>query len=93
VAKSAWKFLRTNKKEIYLYKDEFKLLTKKQGHQVIGYVKSNHIINNINFTFNCAVHLGKYIVFKKFYYNSIRSKIGEFLKFTKPFHFRSKKKK
>lgn len=92
VAKSAWKFLRTNQIEIYMYNIEFKLLLKQQGYQSLGFVKNNHMINNINHTFKCWVHLGKYTLEKNFYSHSIKSKVGEFLKFTKPFYFYSKKK-
>lgn len=93
VAKSAWKFLKTNLGEIYKYASELKLIKKQQGKQSIGFVENNHLINTINYTFRCFVYLGKYSMKKRFSVFSIKSKVGQFLKYTKPFHYISKKKK
>ena len=92
MAKSAWKFLRTNYGEINLYTREFKLLIEERGRVKIGLVKNNFIVNNINFTLKCKGHLGQIIFNKQFSIFDINSKLGQFMKFTKPFNFRSKKK-
>jgi hypothetical protein len=93
VAKSAWKFLKTNKKEIYLYIEEFKLIEEDQGYKSFGFVKNNLLINNINHTFRYKFHIGNYYTIKKFSKYCVGLKGGEFLKFTKPFSYVSKKKK
>ena len=92
VAKSAWKFLKTNQLEFYKYNIELKLLTKDQGQQVVGFVKNNFIINNINYSFKYIAHLGDSFLNKKFYKYCVGLKMREFLKFKKPFYYRSKKK-
>jgi len=93
VAKSAWKFLKTNQSEFYKYYKEFKLLNKDKFKQVVGLVKNNFIINNINYTFNYTAHIGNWDINKKFYKYCVGLKMREFLKFKKPFHYISKKKK
>lgn len=93
MAKSAWKFLKTNQSEFYNYYKEFKLLNKDKFKQVVGLVKNNFIINNINYTFNYTGHIGNWDINKKFYKYCVGLKMREFLKFKKPFHYISKKKK
>ncbi len=93
MAKSAWKFLNTNKNQIYRYMYDLKLIQKMQGLQKIEHLKNNMIINNINFMHRYMFHLGNCFVNKRFYFYTIRSKSLEFLKFKKPFSFRPKKKK
>jgi hypothetical protein len=93
VAKSAWKFLKTNQIEFYKYNTEFKLLIKNQGYQEIGLVKNSFIINNINYSFRYAAYIGDTFINKKFYNYCVGLKMRQFLKFKKPFHYRSKKNK
>lgn len=93
VAKSAWKFLKTDIKELYRYNKELKLLTKNRGRQKVGLVKNSFIINSINYTFKYQAYLGNWTINKKFYKFCVGLKMREFLKFKKPFHYISKKKK
>lgn len=93
MAKSAWKFLKTNQIEFYKYSVEMKLLTKHRGRQAIGLVKNSFIINNINYSFRYEAYLGNSFVGKKFYEYCVGLKMREFLKFKKPFYYISKKKK
>jgi hypothetical protein len=93
VAKSAWKFSITDTLELYRYNKEFKLLTKNRGRQSVGLVKNSFMINSINYTFKYKAHIGNWIINKKFYKLAIGLKMREFLKFKKPFHYISKKKK
>ena len=93
MAKSAWKFLNFNKNQLYRYLFDIRQTQKLQGLQHVQLVKNNITINNLNYMHTYRFHLGNYFVTKRFYYYTIRSKCLEFLKFKKPFHFRSKKKK
>jgi hypothetical protein len=93
MAKSSWKFLKTNKTEIYLYIKESRLLNENKGYKKFGLVNNSLIINNINYTFNFKFNLGNYYVVKKFSEYCIGLKGREFLKFSKPFNYISKKKK
>lgn len=93
MAKSAWKFLKTDQKQLYMHNYEYKLLIKNQGYQKYGFVKNSFIINNINYGFKYVSHIGNEYLHKKFYKYCIGLKMREFLKFKKPFYFRSKKKK
>jgi len=93
LAKSSWKFLKTQKDEIYLYIKELKLLNEEKGKKRFGLVTNSHIINNINYTFNYKFNIGNYYVVKKFSIYCVGLKGREFLKFTKPFNYTSKKKK
>lgn len=93
MARTAWKFSKLYKDEINLYNKEFKLLKEKQGKQIIGLKSRNLIINPINYTYRYIFHLGNCFISKTFIAFCIKSKGLQFLKFTKPFNFRSKKKK
>lgn len=93
VARSRWKFLKFNKKEIYKYVNEFKLLREKQGMQKFGLVKNNIIINNINYMYTYYFNLGNSFFKKKFSPFCISWSSLSVLKFKKPFSFRPKKKK
>jgi hypothetical protein len=73
--------------------DEFKLITENQGFQRFGLIKNNLIINNINYMHTYKFHLGNCFILKKFSEYCVNYRGGEFLKFTKPFSFISKKKK
>jgi hypothetical protein len=76
-----------------MYVDEFKLLTEKQGFQHYGLVKNNFVINGINYMHKYMLHLGNCYATRSFFPYCIGAKTKEFIKFTKPFYFRSKKKK
>jgi hypothetical protein len=93
VAKSAWKFLQARQEDFYLYNKEFKLLYENQGKQYAGFRYNNFIINNLNYMHWYTFHLGNCFTDRHFSPYSVSSKASEFLKYTKPFHFRSKKKK
>ncbi len=93
MAKSSWKFLKISKNDIYKYNDEFKLMTEKQGNQSCGLTKNNLQINNINYMHKYTFYLGNCYTSKYFFTYCVGSKGKEFLKFTKPFTFKSKKKK
>ena len=93
MAKSVWKFLRTNQLEIYMYIDEFKLIREKQGLQIFGRVKNNMTINTINYMHLYTFHLGKSYMSRRFYELASGLKTLAFLKFKKPFSFQPKKKK
>ena len=93
MAKSAWKFLKTNQEEIYLYTEEMKLIDEDKGFKHFGLTKNSLIINNINYTFRYKFHIGNYFTVKRFSKYCVGFKGREFIKFTKPFCFISKKKK
>lgn len=76
-----------------MYNDEFKLLTEKQGLQTYGLVSNYFIINSINYMHSYIFFLGNSYTSKSFYPYCIRFKTISFLKFKKPFHYYSKKKK
>jgi hypothetical protein len=76
-----------------MYSDEFKLLIEKQGYQNMDLVNNNLIINNINYMHRYVFYLGNCYISRQFAPYCISSKGSEFLKFNKPFHFKSKKKK
>jgi ribosomal protein S19 len=92
VAKSAWKFLQTNQEEIYNYIQEFKLIIENQGFRYIGLKSNGMIINGLNYMHRYSFYLGNSYAKKQFASYCIGSKAGEFLKYTKPFNYRSKKK-
>ena len=85
--------MKTNKKEIYYYLDEYRLLREDKGRQYFGLTKNNLIINNINYTFNYRFETGKSFTIKKFSKYCVGIKIIEFIKCIKPFSYISKKKK
>ena len=93
MAKSKWKFLKITQNDIYNYINEYKLPLKKKNQQSVGLTSHRFQVNNINYMHRYLFHLGSQYTSKKFYSYSIRLKALEFLKFKKPFHFRSKKKK
>lgn len=92
MAKSAWKFLKTNQEEIYNYIKEFKLIIENQGFRFIGLKDNYMVINSINYMHRYSFYQGNNYVNKQFSIYCIGSKAGEFLKYTKPFSYRSKKK-
>jgi hypothetical protein len=93
VARASWKFLQTNLTEIYNYIVEYKKLKEYQGKQRIYKVKNYLTINKLNFMHIYTLHQGKFYIFKRFYKYNINSKVGDYLKTTKPFNYKSKKKK
>ena len=92
LAKSAWKFSKTNKLQLYRYLFDIRQMQKLQGLQRVKNIKNSLIINSINYMHTYTFHLGNCFVKKRFYFFTIKSKSLEFLKFKKPFYFRSKKK-
>ncbi len=93
MAKSAWKFLQARREDFYKYNYEFKLLRENQGRQDAGFRGNNFVINNINYMHWYTFHLGNCTTERHFCKYAVGAKAGEFLKYTKPFHIRSKKKK
>ena len=93
MAKSAWKFSKFTNRDITLYLEDLKKVQKLQGKKKIYDVKNNIFINNLNYMHKYSFHLGNLFIFKRFNPMLINSKPSEFLKFTKPFNYRSKKKK
>jgi hypothetical protein len=79
--------------DVYCYLDEYKLPGKYQENQFFGKVLNSFKFNSINYMHFYKFHQGNNYVTKKFSMFNIGNKGKEFLKFTKPFHFRSKKKK
>jgi hypothetical protein len=76
-----------------LYTEELKLIDEDKGYKYFGTTKNTLVVNNINFTFRYKFHIGNYYIVKKFTKYCVGLKGKEFLKFTKPFSFISKKKK
>lgn len=93
MAKSVWKFYNFNIKDIYHYLYEYRLPSKYQEMQYYGFVKNSFTLNTLNYMHNYKFYQGNNYISKKFWIYNLNSKGYEFLKFTKPFHFRSKKKK
>lgn len=93
MAKSAWKFFNLQYKDIYLYLNEYKLLTKNQGEQDYGFASNSLKLNSINYMHTYKFHQGNCYVIKKFTKYSMNGQVKDFLKFKKPFYFHSKKKK
>lgn len=93
MAKSAWKFFNLNYRDIYLYLNEYKLLTKNQGEQFYGFAPNSLKLNTLNYMHTYKFHQGNSEVMKKFTQYSINDRAKDFLKFKKPFYFHSKKKK
>ena len=93
MAKSAWKFYNFTPKDIYLYLYEYKLPIRHQEKQYYGLVKNNFKFNTLNYMHFYKFYQGQNYVTKKFFIYNVGSVGKEFLKFTKPFFFRSKKKK
>lgn len=93
MAKSAWKFSITNRKEMRMYSKEFKLLREKQGLQYYGFEKNNLRLNNLNWMNNYLFYLGNAYTEKSFYLFCTTMIAKRFLKFKKPFNFKPKKKK
>ena len=76
-----------------MYIEEFKRITEKKGLETFGLVKKNFFINNINYMHKYYFSLGEGYIHKKFYPYCIGYKGTLFLKFKKPVHYYSKKKK
>ena len=76
-----------------MYFIEFRLLSKNQGLQYYGLVKNSHIINNLNYMHTYCLNLGNCFLEKSYYKYSVGLNGYSFLKFKKPFNYRSKKKK
>ncbi len=93
MAKSSWKFYNFNYTDIYKYLQEYRLPTKYQENQYYGFVKNNFKLNTLNYMHSYKFYQGNKYIVKKFCIYNIGNKGYEFLKFTKPFFFRSKKKK
>lgn len=93
MAKSPWKYYTIKNKDIDFYLDEYMLPGKYFGKQHYGFVKNNFRITNLNYMHKYVAYMGQYLIRKKFYQWNVGNKVWEFLKFTKPFNFRSKKKK
>lgn len=93
MAKSSWKFLGYTLTDIYTYLDEYRLPTKYQSLQYYGLVKNSFKLNNLNYMHKYKFHQGNNFITKKFCIYNLTNKGYEFLKYTKPFYFRSKKKK
>lgn len=93
MAKSIWKFSQINQNQIYRYSREFKLLQEKQGFQKYGLIKGGFIINNINYMHKYYFSLGNSFYEKSFFPYNTKLNGYAFLKFKKPFNFKSKKKK
>ena len=93
VAKSAWKFYQTNLREIYLYLVEYTLLSRNKNRQRYGLAKNNLRLNSINYMYRYNFHQGCNFTRRRFFKYCIGSVATCFLKFRKPFWFRSKKLK
>lgn len=93
MAKSSWKFSNFTTKDIYYYLNEYRLPIQYQEKQFYGLVSNSFKFNTLNFMHFYKFYQGNNYVTKKFSIYNIGNKGKEFLKFTKPFFFRSKKKK
>ena len=93
MAKSSWKFLNTNSKEISKFLIDFFLPKKYKGRQIVRTYTKNITINYLNYMHRYFLYQGKFEVKKKFSMYHIGFNLGQFLKSRKPFYFRSKKKK
>lgn len=93
MAKSAWKFYNLLSKDIYLYINEYKLPIRHQEKQFYGFVSNSFKLNSLNYMHSYKFYQGNSYVMRKFFLYNIGNTGKEFLKFTKPFFFRSKKKK
>lgn len=93
MAKSSWKFFNFTTKDIYSYLEEYKLPIRHQEKQYYGFVSNSFKLNTLNFMHTYKFYQGNNYIYKKFSIYNIGNKGKEFLKFTKPFFFRSKKKK
>lgn len=76
-----------------MYLKEYKLQNKYKGRQICKSKNNILLINNLNYMHRYVFHQGSLFIKKQFYPYCIRSVAYCFLKFTKPFFFRSKKKK
>ena len=93
MGRSSWKFFSTNIREIYLYLKEYKLIIHNKNLGIAGFKKNNFVVNPLNYMYKYLFHVGKSFVWKRFRIYNLKNQAKEFLKFTKPYHFRSKKKK
>lgn len=93
MAKSSWKFYNLTTHDIYLYLNEYKLPTRYQERQFYGTVLNSFKLNPLNYMHTYKFYQGNTYIIKKFFIYNIGRTGKEFLKFTKPFFFRSKKKK
>lgn len=92
MAKSSWKYFNMNTNDIYMYLSEYKLPTKYQNLQHYGFVKNDFKLNPLNYMHTYKFYQGNSYILKKFCMYNIGNKGYEFLKYTKPYYFRSKKK-
>lgn len=93
MAKSSWKFYNYTNLDVYYYLNEYKLPSKYQELQYYGEVSNSFKFNTLNYMHTFKFYQGNNYIIKNFSQYSIGNKGREFLKFTKPFYFRSKKKK
>ena len=93
MAKSTWKFFKTNRKELRLYAKEMKLLREKKSLQYYGLENNTLRLNTINWMHNYFFYLGNSFIKKLFFCECINMPVKRFLKFKKPFNYKSKKKK
>ena len=93
MAKSSWKFYNFTTRDIYLYLSEYKLPTRHQEKQFYGFALNSFKLNSLNYMHFYKFYQGNSYVIKKFFIYNIGRTGKEFLKFTKPFSFKFKKKK
>jgi hypothetical protein len=93
LAKSAWKFYNFTSYDIYMYLNEYRLPIRYQEKQFYGLSDNNIRFNLLNYMHTYKFYQGNSYVNKKFFIYNIGKRGSEILKFTKPFFFRSKKKK
>lgn len=93
MAKSSWKFFNYTTTDIYYYLNEYKLPIQHQEKQNFGLVSNSFKLNPLNYMHTYKFYQGNSYTYKKFSIYNIGNKGKEFLKYTKPFFFRSKKKK
>lgn len=93
MAKSSWKFYNFTTKDVYYYINEYKLPLKYLELQYYDKTSNSFKINTLNYMHTFKFYQGKTSIIKKFSIFNLGRTAKEFLKFTKPFHFKSKKKK
>ena len=93
MARAAWKFFKTNIEEIYFYLKEYKLISHKKNKGHANFKKNNFVINPLNYMYKYLFYIGNSFIWKKFRIFNWKNQAKEFLKFTKPFNYKSKKKK
>lgn len=93
MSRSAWKFFKLDLDSIEYYLEEYKLLVKNKNRQSAGLVKNSLVLNPLNYMYRYVFYQGSTYAQRRFYKYNLRSIGYAFLKFRKPFWFRSKKKK